>query len=68
MGIAEGMAEVSVPLWAPEGVAGIANPPGESGSWRIQALPLPDGYIGNVVWNDPAKPVDFRLVDFPFES
>jgi hypothetical protein len=30
--------------------------------WGLQQLPLSNGYSGCVVWDDPAKSVDLRVV------
>jgi 4'-phosphopantetheinyl transferase len=54
------------------GVQEISVPPDEASSticetrhgqpidWCSRPLPVPDGYVGAVVWDDPAKPVQFR--------
>jgi 4'-phosphopantetheinyl transferase len=64
-GIAQGMAEVSVPLRPPSSVQPIVNrhDGDQPQPWRIQALRLPDGYAGNVVWNDPELEIDCKFID-----
>ena len=52
-GIAGGMPAVEIPL-QPR-----LTPRALDADWMIQGLPLPDDYMGNVVWNDPARSIDF---------
>ena len=64
LGLSGGLQEISIPwedgdfsiqTFRPEGAAGPA--------WCMQGLPLPAGYMGHVVWDDPRKCLDFRVVN-----
>jgi 4'-phosphopantetheinyl transferase len=65
VGISEGLKEVVVPLEAAASSAPHTfRPEGKGGaSWCLQALPLPPGYLGHVVWSDSQKCLDFRVVN-----
>jgi 4'-phosphopantetheinyl transferase len=52
-GIAGGMPAVAIPL-EPS-----LSPRALDRTWMIQGLPLPAGYMGNIVWNDPTQSVRF---------
>jgi 4'-phosphopantetheinyl transferase len=62
LGLPGGLREVAVP-WeeADPSAPRIFHPDAQGGPWCLQRLPLPEGYSGCVVWDDPAKSLDFRV-------
>lgn len=52
VGLFGGLKEVSIPFSGAELI--------EDGDWRLQPLPVPEGYLGHAAWNDPLKKLDFR--------
>ena len=64
LGLPGGLKGVAVPLdEANPSSSRVFHPNAQSGPWCLQRLPLPDGYSGCVVWDDPAKSLDFRVVN-----
>jgi 4'-phosphopantetheinyl transferase len=63
LGLPGGLKEVAVPMdeadpFSPR----IFHPLKQSSPWCLQTLPLPEGYTGCVVWEDPGKALDFQVV------
>jgi 4'-phosphopantetheinyl transferase len=64
LGLPGGLKEGNVPLdEADPSAPRVFHPNAQSGPWRLQRLPLPEGYLGCVVWDDPSKSVDFGVVN-----
>jgi 4'-phosphopantetheinyl transferase len=64
LGLPGGLKEVAVPMEeADPSSPRIFHPDNKSAPWCFQRLPLPDGYDGCVVWDDPAKSLDFQVVN-----
>jgi phosphopantetheinyl transferase len=63
LGIAGGLKEVSVPLDADSASPRLFHPRAQEGPWCLQRLPLPESYCGCVVWDDPSKSLDFRVLN-----
>jgi 4'-phosphopantetheinyl transferase len=64
LGLPGGLKGVAVPLdEAHLSSPRIFHPDAQSGPWCLQRLPLPEGYSGCVVWDDPSKSLDFRVVN-----
>jgi 4'-phosphopantetheinyl transferase len=64
LGLPGGLKGVAVPL--DEGIPSSPrrfHPDAQSGPWCLQRLALPEGYAGCVVWDDPSKTVDFRVMN-----
>jgi 4'-phosphopantetheinyl transferase len=64
LGIAEGLKKISIPLHFADSSSPQLLPP-DSGNpgWCLQALPLPEDYMGQVAWDDPEKCLDFRVLN-----
>lgn len=62
LGLPGGLKGVLVPVdEADPASPRVFHPDAGSGPWCLQRLPLPDGYSGCAVWDDPAKALDFRV-------
>jgi 4'-phosphopantetheinyl transferase len=69
-GIATDLKAISIPPRRTDGatqILRISNPQ-EPSPWRLQGLPLPPGYLGNVAWNDPRKQLDIRVIGSDTEA
>lgn len=64
IGILEGLTHVSVPLQPAPSPLRLAAAESDKQPWLLQTLPLPADYVGNLVWNDPLKSVDFAPINF----
>jgi 4'-phosphopantetheinyl transferase len=63
LGLPGGLKEVAVPMEKTDSSSRcIIHPDGKEQPWCLQTLPLPEGYCGCVVWDDPAKSLDFLVV------
>jgi 4'-phosphopantetheinyl transferase len=54
---------LSIPAGASTGRITHASEPAGGPEWRIEALPVPEGYVGSVVWNDSQKCLNFSVMD-----
>jgi 4'-phosphopantetheinyl transferase len=64
LGLPGGLKGVAVPLdEADPSSPRVFHPNAQSGAWCLHRLPLLDGYSGCVVWDDPSKSLDFRVVN-----
>jgi 4'-phosphopantetheinyl transferase len=64
LGLPGGLQGVAVPLDETDPTSPrTIYPDPQGGPWCLQRLPLPAGYSGCVVWDDPAKSLDFRVLN-----
>jgi 4'-phosphopantetheinyl transferase len=63
-GISEGLQNVSIPValnsFDPRSF--FPEEP-QAPAWALQSLKLPEGYLGQVAWDDPRKCLDFRVIN-----
>ena len=69
VGISEGLRELSVPFEFDLEVRALAGIKSETGpqAWQLQGLPVPEGYAGNVIWDDAMRCVDFGWLETEVE-
>jgi 4'-phosphopantetheinyl transferase len=61
VGLFGGLPAVAIP-WEMESTAWSVELRDPETCWRLQRLPVPDGYMGHVAWCDPARGLDFREI------